>query len=72
MKDASYKLNLLIIIKLFPPAGQSTVLCKQKLINPHSARFDRELQTGGITYMHVPMSSDLLRLQNMVSEENFP
>lgn len=43
MKDASYKLNLLIIIQIFRSTGQSTstVLCKQKLINPHSVGFDR-------------------------------
>ena len=71
MKDASYKLSLLKIIQIFHLTGQTIVLCKQKLINPHSTGLDRELRVGGITYMCVPMRWDLPRPQRMVSEENF-
>lgn len=55
MKDASYKLNFLIIIELFHLTGQTTVPSGRKLINPHSTGLDRELRIGGITYMYVPM-----------------
>jgi len=61
MKTANYKPNLLTTTELFRP-NQATVLCKQKLVNFHSGRLDRELQTGVIPYLCIPMSGDFLRL----------
>jgi len=41
-KAESYTMKLVTIIKLFNPIDQMTLLCKQKLVNPHLTRMDRE------------------------------
>lgn len=71
-ETANYKPNFITIMELFHhPTKQTTVLCKEKSVNPHLTILDRELQMGVMTSMCIPISWDFLRPQRVIFTENF-
>jgi len=59
------------MMKPFHPTDESTTLCKSGFMNPpHSAKLDKEIQTGDSTYMYYQLR-DLLRLQGAMSKRYF-
>jgi len=66
MKTASYTPNLLTLTELFDCRPTLTVLCKQKLIDPHSARLGK-LVKDVRDNMYVPF--DLLESPPPIRED---
>ena len=66
--------NLLEIIKLFSPTDWdilTTVHCKQKRMNPHSTRLDKESHASVIIDISILAAWDFFREEGVVSKDSF-